>query len=113
MTPPSRSIAAVLILAGIGIAALPHPWHLLPVGVDLVVILYLLGELLHARRGHRSIWYTGPMAEHRLITPDQRGRISLARLKHPVASHYLVTREDDGTIILRPAVITTVEDDRG
>ena len=43
-----------------------------------------------------------------LIEPDERGRISLARLPGQNAARYAGRRLDDGTIVLEPVIVLPV-----
>lgn len=53
-----------------------------------------------------------PDAENpELLRVDSRGRINLARFTGP-GCNYLGHKEDDGTIILRPAVVMTAREFR-
>ncbi len=40
-----------------------------------------------------------------LLEPDERGRISLARVPGDMAERYAARRLDDGTILLEPVVV--------
>ena len=55
-----------------------------------------------------ALWYFGTMADDKMILVDidGRGRVGLGRL-HPPEGPYLASREADGTVILRPAVVMT------
>jgi len=55
-----------------------------------------------------AFWYFGNMADGEMILVDidGRGRVGLGRL-HPPEGPYLASRETDGTVILRPAVVMT------
>ncbi len=43
-----------------------------------------------------------------LLEPDERGRISLARVPGELAERYLARRLEDGTVILEPVVVLPV-----
>ena len=43
-----------------------------------------------------------------LLEPDERGRLSLARIPGDNAERYLARRLDDGTVILEPVVVLPV-----
>lgn len=43
-----------------------------------------------------------------LLEPDERGRLSLARIPGENADRYLARRLDDGTVILEPVVVLPV-----
>ena len=51
------------------------------------------------------------MSEPVLIDVDDRGRVSLGRL-HPSPGPYLGEIEPDGTVVLRPATVMTVDQAR-
>lgn len=40
-----------------------------------------------------------------LLEPDDRGRVSLARLPGENADRYMARRLDDGTVILEPVIV--------
>lgn len=49
------------------------------------------------------------MSENILVEPDSRGRVSLSQVTRK-ARYYRVTEEPGGVIVLRPAVILTVDE---
>lgn len=55
--------------------------------------------------------WSGRVDEDKLLTPDGRHRVSLRYLA-PLARHYFARREGDGTIVLTPAVVMSVDEVR-